>query len=57
MNIRLVAAFVLTCFFIPWCYELAKFNIDGIAKLYGVIGYVLLIGYLLATCHKGVTNA
>jgi hypothetical protein len=51
MKPRLAIAVVLAVFMPAWGWELMKFP-DSLMPLLGFIGYVTLIGYLIATGYR-----
>ena len=49
MNIRLIMGSILLVFFPFIGYEVSYLDVPEIAKLYGTLGWIMLIGYLVAT--------
>ena len=57
MNNRITMAFVLSMFFPFVGYEVLKLEVENIAKLYCLLGWILLISYLIVTGYnKGSNN-
>lgn len=56
MNNRLTLAFVLLLFFPFVGYEVSKLNAENIAKLYCLLGYVILMATLVTTGYNRNNN-
>ena len=51
MNARIAIGIILVAFLPAWGWELSKLP-DSLTALWGFLGYVLLVGYLIATGYR-----